>query len=279
MMSNPLAKHRRVPNLLRFTPPGFPCSIDVPFPGRLLPVCEKCKGNFKTREHCRLRECHSSLPWSDIFVCVSLDPSCTNEDNALVPGPFLSRTVPPQPVCLPEDSDPETTICGTCKDKNYTRAYCRVSKKHRQVPWNTVFVVLSYDPTLPVLDVGEENSRKSSRSKRRKVGKPDDEEQTEPTTGGASSAPLPPTESQTIAHAEEKKAVSVMTDDKHRVFDEIPQTRTFLVTASFSASSVVVSTNHDSHVFIRLDPKAYNSHSCNSGLILIRTTPLKYGRE
>jgi len=238
MMSNPFAKLRRVPNLLRFTPPGFPCSIDVPFPGRLLPVCDKCKGNFKTREHCRIRECHTSLPWSDIFVCVSLDPSCTNEDNTLMPGPFLSRTVPPQPVCLPEETNPETTICGACKDKNYTRAYCRVSKKHRQVPWNTVFLVLSYDPSIQVLDVGDENPKKPSRSKRRKVGKTEDHDQTD-ATAESTPAPPVPVETQTIVTAEEKHH-AVTTEDR-RFYDEIPQSRTFLVTASFSASSVQVS--------------------------------------
>jgi hypothetical protein len=37
-------------NVLRLTPPGFKHPIDVQFPPRCLPVCGRCKKNFKTRE-------------------------------------------------------------------------------------------------------------------------------------------------------------------------------------------------------------------------------------
>lgn len=37
----------------------------------------------------------------------------------------------------------KTPSCAMCKDKNYTRTYCRASKKHKTLPWSTVYVMLS----------------------------------------------------------------------------------------------------------------------------------------
>jgi len=239
---------RNEANLLRFTPPGFPCSIDVPFPGRLLPVCETCKKNYKTREHCRNRECHTGLPWSKCFVCVSLDPSCTKENNTLVSGPFISRLLPPQPLCFTGEVNPETTLCGMCKDKNYTRAHCRMNKKHRQLPWNTVFIALSYDPNIQLQEYedGIASNRKKHSRKKRKVTSTDGvkDEQNEDVVGQLPMEEVKACTSEAMKKSQEylpspslpEPSTFVVTSN----FDMIPRSRTFLCIASQTSISVEV---------------------------------------
>ena len=139
-------KAKKNANTLRFKPPGFVYPIYVPFTGRRLAVCERCKKNFKTRDHCRTRDCHVDLPWSETFVCVSLDPSCTDENGKLLDGPFFARAVSPIAFNYSGEIDRQTPICAPCKDKNYTRTYCRHQKRHLQLPWSTVYVILTLTP-------------------------------------------------------------------------------------------------------------------------------------
>ena len=157
--------------MLRFAPPGFKHPIDVQFPPRCLPVCERCKKNFKTREHCRGRDCHTELAWCETYVCVSLDNSCTGEDGKLLDGPFAAKVVPPIAFNLKGDLNPLTPICAPCKDKNYTRTYCRQNKNHRQLPWSTVYVIVSLKPgVMPERSVTTpSNSVSSSGNKRKKT--------------------------------------------------------------------------------------------------------------
>ncbi len=163
-MYSSYGNQRRNANVLRFTPPGFSHPIDVQFPPRCLPVCERCKKNFKTREHCRGRDCHTDLAWCETYVCVSLDNSCTGEDNKLLEAPFVAKVVPPIAFNLKGDLNPLTPICAPCKDKNYTRTYCRQNKNHRQLPWSTVYVIVSLKPGF----IPERNSANSTSNKRRK---------------------------------------------------------------------------------------------------------------
>jgi hypothetical protein len=148
-MYSSYSNQRKNSNVLRLTPPGFKHPIDVQFPPRCLPVCGRCKKNFKTREHCRGRDCHTDLPWCDTYVCVSLDKSCTDENGKLLDGPFVAKVIPPVDFTFKEQGelDPLTPICAPCKDKNYTRTYCRQHKNHRQLPWSTVYVIVSLDPS------------------------------------------------------------------------------------------------------------------------------------
>lgn len=137
------------PSHLLFTPPGFTHHVFVPFPGRVLPVCARCKKNYKTREHCRNKEAHSGMPWVDTFMCIALDDTCVTADGKLKAGEF---------VCNPSTNNafqyeigkellPKTPSCAQCKDKNYTRTYCRINKKHRTLPWSTVYVTLTHSAT------------------------------------------------------------------------------------------------------------------------------------
>ena len=71
--------------------------------------------------------------------------------------------------------DPKTPSCGSCKEKNYTRTYCRVNKKHRTLPWSTVYVVLTLRPDGAIPPPEEEQPSadiiREMNAKRRKVGK------------------------------------------------------------------------------------------------------------
>jgi hypothetical protein len=145
-------------SILRFTPPGLSYPIDIPFPGRVLPVCARCKKNYKTREHCRSKEGHNGLPWTDTYICITLDNTCFAADGSILNGTFHAQGVQSNPYVYPDhvNLDPKTPSCAQCKDKNYTRTYCRMSKKHKTLPWSTVYVTLTLarnvdgSPALPL---------------------------------------------------------------------------------------------------------------------------------
>ena len=61
-------------------PEWMPLPFDVPFPERRLPVCDRCKKNFKSRDLCRKRDGHKALPWQMTYVVVSIDSSVLHED-------------------------------------------------------------------------------------------------------------------------------------------------------------------------------------------------------
>ena len=138
-------------NILRFKPPGFKYSIDFPFPGRSLAVCARCKKNYKTREHCRIKEGHTGLPWNETYLCITLDPTCTGPDGKIFDGPFMAQPAPSTTYQYSGTIEPDTPSCGPCKEKNYTKNYCRTSKRHKHLPWATVYVVLTlrHDGAIP----------------------------------------------------------------------------------------------------------------------------------
>lgn len=55
-----------------------------------------------------------------------------------------------QPYSVKTDFDVKTPVCAACKKTNRTRSFCRARHMHRQLPWCTVFVLLSaVDSTDP----------------------------------------------------------------------------------------------------------------------------------
>jgi hypothetical protein len=153
---------------LTFTPPGFKQSLNVKFPDSRLAVCEKCKKNFKTRDMCRVRNTHTTAPWTTAYICLTLDDSCLDENGKYVDKPLTVRMVQWQPFCVKDPFDPKTPVCAACKRTNRTRSFCRERHKHRQLPWCTVYVLLSAletaDPSTvvagPSKPVDEEASSK-----------------------------------------------------------------------------------------------------------------------
>lgn len=113
------------------------------FPDSRLAVCAKCKKNFKTRDMCRVRNTHTSAPWSTAYVCITVDDSCLDERGQFVDKPMTVRMVQWQPYCVTKPFDAKTPVCAACKRTNRTRSFCRDRHKHRQLPWCSVYVLLS----------------------------------------------------------------------------------------------------------------------------------------
>ena len=150
-------KLTRPSNTLVMTIPGFKKPVRLPFPEKALPVCLRCKKNYKTRELCRVRDGHTGLPWTLTYVCVTLDESCIDpKTGRIIDSPLESRGFDyHQPYCEKDEVPKGTPICASCKEKNYTRAYCREKQKHKQLPWSTVYVTLykadGASPSSPTL--------------------------------------------------------------------------------------------------------------------------------
>jgi hypothetical protein len=132
-----------IQNILNFTPPGFKQSLNVKFPDSRLAVCEACKKNFKTRDICRVRNQHTTPPWTMAYICMTLDGSCLDEHGRYVDKPMICRMVEWQSYRAMTDFDKRTPVCALCKKTNRTRSFCRDRHKHRQLPWCTVYVLLS----------------------------------------------------------------------------------------------------------------------------------------
>lgn len=127
------------------TIPGLQDKVEIQFPKQRLPVCVKCKQNYKTRKLCRERRKHNDLPWRKTYICITLNRSCFSDDYELIDRPFLARNTNWQPYQYKDWSSINSKIpmCRECKGKNYTRSYCRERKyKHRDLPWETVYVEL-----------------------------------------------------------------------------------------------------------------------------------------
>ena len=156
---------------LLLEPPLLPFVVKIPFPDRKLPVCENCKTCYRTREVCRGRDKHTDLPWKTIHICIQLDESCIGEDGKLIGGMDTEFTAE----YLWEHSyfmfrhqvKTEVPICHACKAKNYTRNYCRERLYHKNLPWDTTYVLLKRK--IRTENEGDEDEEvKSSRGPRPK---------------------------------------------------------------------------------------------------------------
>lgn len=174
-------------NTLHYTPHNFHQPIVIPYPTTIggccydnndtthtsnnnkrnnnnvisLPVCAKCKRHYKTRENCRVKYMHTDVPWTNSFICITIDESCIGNDGTyivrndqnlhavvLLSPPLLQsadnnekqRRMTKYVVnsCL----DGSAPVCLACKQSNRTKAYCRKKFRHRELPWNTLFVLL-----------------------------------------------------------------------------------------------------------------------------------------
>lgn len=129
----------------------------VKFPGSRLPVCDTCKRLFKTREICRLRHKHTTDPWTPVYICLTLDRSCTDDGGNIVNKPLVCRPAQPRTYCAPatfynaQRSQLQPPVCSTCKKANRAKKTCRGRYSHCQLPWSTVYIMLSTadsaDPT------------------------------------------------------------------------------------------------------------------------------------
>ena len=233
MVSSRISKKNKVKNVLTFTPPGFRYPIDVPFPERRLPVCERCKKNFKTREFCRSRDGHTGLPWSLTYVCVTLDSTCTGDDGKILEGPFIARPLPAQPYALKGDVNPKTPICAPCKEKNYTRSYCRKKQSHRHLPWSTVYTMLSLAKPGQSPYAGMSTSQDISPSTKRDAASVADGDK-----NGSNSVKRVKNE-----NGDAVDAVDAVKDKPEESDDinDVPMSRTFVAKVSIDGTSIHVS--------------------------------------
>mmetsp|Transcript_32271 Transcript_32271/g.74307 ORF Transcript_32271/g.74307 Transcript_32271/m.74307 type:complete len:567 (+) Transcript_32271:80-1780(+) len=130
-------------NILAFSPPEFGHILHIKFPDSRLPVCKHCKKNYKSRSVCRIRSGHLDLPWSTTYICITLDESCTTPDGKITQQPLTARMIHWQPFCSKKPFTNEAPICAACKKTKHTQTFCREQHQHRQLPWCTVFVILS----------------------------------------------------------------------------------------------------------------------------------------
>jgi len=240
-------------NILTFTPPGFKQILNVKFPDSRLAVCEKCKKNFKTKDMCRVRNTHTAPPWTTAYVCVTIDESCTDEDGKFIDKPMTLRMVTWRPYSVRKPFHQKTPVCASCKRTNRTRSFCRERHKHRQLPWCTVYVLLSaYDQADPAtvvagaskpLDEGEEDSKSPSSTDPAAVAPENKEEETngqghDGTTGlNGGSKKTAPAPAADVASAS-SETISSDVDDQGDDINEIPESRTFLAKVNSRGSSI-----------------------------------------
>eukprot|EP00980_Cylindrotheca_fusiformis_P027978 scaffold22575_cov141-Cylindrotheca_fusiformis.AAC.9 len=205
-----------------------------------LAVCEKCKKNFKTRDMCRVRNTHTSAPWTTAYICLTLDDSCTDSNGKYVDKPLTVRMVQWQPYCVREPFIPKTPVCAACKKTNRTRSFCRERHKHRQLPWCTVYVLLSAldsadpatvvaAPSKPVEEdtvrKEESNDNEANKDEESKASSPanaETEEKTDEVNDGDST----------------KKAPEKNGDWEGDDINDIAESRTFLAKVSCKSTSI-----------------------------------------
>ena len=126
--------------------PGLDENIAISVPKKRLPVCIRCKHQYKTRKLCREKKKHTGLPWRKMYICITMDDSCFTKEGNCKKGPFIASNSDWQPFQYKDDVsiNSDFPMCASCKSKNYTASYCRERRNaHRDLPWDTVFVTLS----------------------------------------------------------------------------------------------------------------------------------------
>lgn len=227
-------------NILTFTPPGFNQELNVKFPDSRLAVCEKCKKNYKTRDMCRVRNNHTAAPWTTAYICITLDDSCTDENGKYIDKPLTVRMVQWQPFCVKKPFDPQHPVCSACKKTNRTRSFCRERHRHRQLPWCTVYVMLSAldstDPTTVVADPSKPLDGKEEGEANGETDKDGKEEEAKEVSSADKS------EAAKEAATAQKEDEEVGTIDNDFVetdnINDIPESRTFLARVSYKGMTI-----------------------------------------
>ena len=124
-----------------------------------LPVCAKCKRNYKTRDNCRIKFGHNDVPWTNSYICITIDESCIGEDEKYIVDDKLHAVV----LSPPPDDEKTTTstkyevqtcldvtapVCTSCKQSKRTKEYCRTTFRHKELPWNTLIVILKLQQNM-----------------------------------------------------------------------------------------------------------------------------------
>jgi hypothetical protein len=138
------------------------------------------------------------------------------------------RMVQWQPYCVTKPFDPKTPVCAACKRTNRTRSFCRERHKHRQLPWCSVYVLLS------TLDAADPSTVVAGASQKVKD---------EPTNGEAAAETVEGGETKAAATGEDEAVAGSETiasdpDDRGDDINEIAESRTFLAKVSCRSTSI-----------------------------------------
>ena len=150
---------------------------------------------------------------------MTLGPSCTDDKGELLETSFVAQIVEPKQVCMKGVIDPSTPICAPCKNKNYTRTYCRSNKKHRQVPWSTVYIQIEAAKVESADADGDKTQE--PQSKRRKTSDVD--------------------HVKTTTTPKEDYGRDSMKREEEKPFEFVPLSRTFLAIVSSKSCATYVS--------------------------------------
>jgi hypothetical protein len=173
-----------------------------------------------------VRNTHSTPPWTTAYICITIDDSCLDENGGFVDKPMTVRMVQWQPYCVTKPFDPKTPVCAACKRTNRTRSFCRERHKHRQLPWCSVYVLLS------ALDAADPSTVVAGASQKLVDEAANGESKTEPEGEAAVviKSEEPPTGS--------SETITSDPDDRGDDINEIAESRTFLAKVSCRSISI-----------------------------------------
>jgi hypothetical protein len=154
--------------MLALSIPGFPSTIQIPFPNGMLPVCAICKNGFKSKAICRETKGHTDLPWSDTYVCITLDDTCFYQ-GSLKSNVQLTVEVNERrnDLSFIDGVDTKTPACVACKETKKQSTFCREMLSHRMLPYCTSYVTLK-DTSISWgdLETGDEESGKPVKTRK-----------------------------------------------------------------------------------------------------------------
>ena len=182
---------------------------------------------------CRVRNTHTSAPWTTAYMCITVDDSCLDENGKYVDKPLTLRMVQWQPFVVKKPFDPKTPVCAACKRTNRTRSFCRERHRHRQLPWCTVYVLLSAldqaDPSTVVAGASRQVDNSNDGDEQLK----DESEKTTATTDEDSK---PRAEDTSTGAGSE--TISSDVEGEGDDINDIAESRTFLAKVSCRGSSI-----------------------------------------
>jgi hypothetical protein len=176
---------------------------------------------------CRVRNTHTTPPWTTAYVCITIDDSCLDENGRFVDKPMTVRMVQWQPYCVTKPFDAKTPVCAACKRTNRTRSFCRDRHKHRQLPWCSVYVLLS------TLDTADPSTIVAGSSQKL----PEEALNGETQADVVASDPEKVTEEDTI----DPRSSDTISSDPNDIGDDIAdiaESRTFLAKVSCRSTSI-----------------------------------------
>lgn len=195
---------------------------------------------------CRVRNTHTTAPWTTAYICLTLDDSCTDAEGKYIDKPLTVRMVQWQPYQVKTPFDAKTPVCSACKKTNRTRSFCRERHKHRHLPWCTVYVLLSAletaDPATVVADPSKPVSGDDGEKEESKDG--EDKDASSPTNGADAASATESKESdspggENIKPNQEKKSTGetkgdLVSDD----INDIAESRTFLAKVNCQGTAI-----------------------------------------